>query len=606
MSFQTPPVHFCSKRPRVPLLEDPSSYAERPFAFVGSFIRRHALAHAVILIAVLGAVGCSVGMQYGLKLLVDVLSHGPNAAGVWPTFILLVGLIAGDNLLWRVAGIVASRAFIAVTGELRGVLFRHLTGHAPAYFADHPQGALASRVSTAANAVYAAESLLAWNVLPPFVATVSSIAFLGTISPAMAASTAGAAAVIAAVLYRMAANGTPLHRAYAAEAAAVDGEMVDVIGNISLVRAFAGTRREHARLDRRIGRETEAWRRSLRYLEFLRLGHALITILLTLVALGWAIRLWQHGGASNGDVVLVASLAFTILHASRDLAVALVEMTHHLAKLAEALTTVLAPHGLHDHPEAVPLRVERGAVALEKVTFAYPERPAIFEHFDLRVMAGRRVGFVGESGGGKSTLFALLQRAYDPQSGRITVDGQDIARVTQESLGQALAVVPQDISLLHRSIRENIRYGRPDASDRDVEAAVEAAHCRDFVEALPAGLETVVGDRGLKLSGGQRQRIAIARALLKDAPILLLDEATAALDGESEEAVRSALERLMRGRTVLAIAHRLSTLRGFDRIVVLHDGRIVQDGPPDELMQRPGPYRELVEREAARLARDAA
>lgn len=587
-------------------MEEPSRYARRPVAFVGCFVGRHKVAHAAILVTVLGAVGCSVGMQYGVKLLVDVLAHGAGSGGVWRTFALLVALIAGDNLLWRVAGIVASRAFIAVTGELRSDLFRYLTGHAPEFFADHPQGALASRVGAAASAVYAAESLLAWNVLPPLIATIGAIGFLGGISPLMAASTAGAAAAIAAILYRVAANGTPLHRAYAAEAAAVDGEMVDVIGNLPLIRAFAGARREHARLDRWIGREMRAWRRSLRYLEFLRLGHALATILLTLAALGWAIVLWQRGEATDGDVVLVATLAFTILHATRDLAVALVEMTHHLAKLAEALATVLAPHSLHDHPGAGPLRVERGAVTFENVTFAYPGRRAVFDHFDLRITAGRRVGFVGESGGGKSTLFALLQRSYDPQSGRVTVDGQDIARVTQESLGRALAVVPQDISLLHRSIRENIRYGRPDASDRDLAAAVDAARCRDFIDMLPAGLDTVVGDRGLTLSGGQRQRIAIARALLKDAPILLLDEATASLDGESEEAVRAALEWLMRGRTVLAIAHRLSTLRGFDRIVVLSDGRIAQDGPPDVLLQEPGPYRELVAREAARLSRSAA
>src|SRR5204863_9566766 len=206
------------------------------------------------------------------------------------------------------------------------------------------------------------------------------------------------------------------------------------------------------------------------------------------------------------------------------------------------------------------------------------------DKFNLRINAGQRVGLVGQSGGGKSSLFVLLQRFYDVNQGRVAIDGQNICKVTQQSLRQAISVVPQDISMFQRSIMENIRYGRPNATDNEVLRAAIAARC-DFVDMLPEGLATVVGERGVKLSGGQRQRIAIARAFLKDAPILLLDEATAALDSESEEAIREALGRLMRGRTVIAIAHRLASLRNFDRVVVLEGGRIIEDGPPDRLMR---------------------
>jgi ATP-binding cassette subfamily B protein len=198
-----------------------------------------------------------------------------------------------------------------------------------------------------------------------------------------------------------------------------------------------------------------------------------------------------------------------------------------------------------------------------------------------------------------------MQRFYDPQAGRILIDGQDIARVTQESLREAIAVVPQDISLFHRSVMENIRYGRPEATDDEVLEAAVTARC-DFIQALPDGMRTIVGDRGVKLSGGQRQRIAIARALLKDAPLLLLDEATSALDSESEEMIRAALGELMRGRTVVAIAHRLSTVRSFDRIVVLQTGKVIEDGPPDLLLRRDGLYRRLVQREMDRLSQQAA
>jgi ATP-binding cassette, subfamily B, bacterial len=203
-------------------------------------------------------------------------------------------------------------------------------------------------------------------------------------------------------------------------------------------------------------------------------------------------------------------------------------------------------------------------------------------------------------------LFALLQRFYDLQGGRILIDGQDISKVTQESLRGAIAVVPQDISLFQRTVIDNIRYGRPDASDEEVLGAANAARCGDFIEALPNGLDTIVGERGLKLSGGQRQRIAIARAFLRDAPLLLLDEATSALDGDSEEAIREALGRLMQGRTVIAIAHRLSTVRNFDRVVVLQAGQVLQDGSPEHLLRHHGLYRSLVQREMSRLAQQAA
>ncbi len=208
--------------------------------------------------------------------------------------------------------------------------------------------------------------------------------------------------------------------------------------------------------------------------------------------------------------------------------------------------------------------------------------------FNLEVPAGQKIGLVGRSGAGKSTILALLQRHYDPGSGQLLIDGQDIAGVTQESLRNSIAVVQQDISLFHRSLLENLRYGRPEATDEEVFRAVEAARCTEFINRLPQGFDTIVGERGLKLSGGQRQRLAIARAFLRDAPIILLDEATSALDTESEQSIQEALARLFKGRTVIAIAHRLSTLDSFDRIVVLDQGRIVEDGSPALLLRRKG------------------
>jgi len=301
-------------------------YANRPFAFIVRYVRLRPISHAVILAAVLGAVACSVGTQYGVKYLVDTLSSGANAA-VWTAFCLLGSLIAADNLLWRVASWIANFAFVGVIGDLRRDLFRHLTGHSPAYFADRMPGTLTSRVTATSNAVFTGENMFVWNVLPPCAATVAAIALIRTISPPMAVGLALVAGIMVIVMFRLAAGGRPLHHDFAYKAAEVDGEMVDVVGNMPLVRAFSGFAREHRRFDATVGRELDARRRSLLYLEKLRIVHAVMTILLTLGLLAWAIMLWEQGAATTGDVVLVCTLGLSVLHATRDLAVALVDIT---------------------------------------------------------------------------------------------------------------------------------------------------------------------------------------------------------------------------------------------------------------------------------------
>ena len=587
-------------------MDELSRLAGRPYAFIFRYVRHRAISHTAIFAAVLGAVACSITTQYGVKYLVDVLSSPTRSNAVWTAFAILVALIAADNILWRLAGWIASCSFVRVTGDLRRDLFRHLTGHSPSYFADRLPGMLTSRITATSNAVFTAENMFVWNVMPPCAAMVGAIAFVTTISVPMALTLSVIGGIVVILMFHLAAAGKPLHHAFADRAAAVDGEMVDVIGNMSLVRAFCGLHREHRRFDRTVRREMTARQRSLLYLERLRLLHAVVTILLTVGLLAWAIVLWQQQKISTGDVVLACTLGLSVLHATRDLAVALVDVTQHLARLSEAISTLLVPHELPDHPEAAPLRRAGASVEIRNVAFRYPGGAKVFDNLNLRFEPGQRVGLIGHSGGGKSTLFALLQRFYDVQRGGIFIDGQDIRRVTQESLGGAIAVVQQDVSLFHRSIRENIRYGRPDASDEDVLSAARAARCLDFIEAMPQGMATVVGDRGIKLSGGERQRIAIARALLKGAPLLLLDEATSALDSQSEEAVRAALQDLMHGRTVIAIAHRLSTIQNFDRIVVLQGGRVVQDGLPAELARQVGPYREFLRLQHRAAIRDAA
>jgi ATP-binding cassette subfamily B protein len=578
-----------------------SSYAHRPLAFLFRYIRLHPVAHLIVVTSVLAAVGCALGSQYAIKHLIDVLAGGRHHPGpLWGAFALLVGLIAADNLLWRVGGWVAARTFVTVTGDLRRDLFQYLSGHSPTYYAEKQPGTLASRITATSNAIFTTENMMSWNVLPPCIAVTGAILMIVVVNPLMAGTLLGCSAVLAVVLFRLAKRGSARHHHFAAKAAAVDGELVDVIGNMGLVRAFGMTLREQKRFGATIQAEMAAREQSLLYLEKLRLLHAVLTAMLSAGLLGWALWLWDRGEATSGDIVLVSSLGFTILHGTRDLAVALVDVTQHVARLAEAVKTLLEPHGMPDRSDAVALAPRGGRVDFERVTFAYPHRRAILDHFELHIEPGQRVGLIGRSGAGKSTVLALLQRFYDTQGGTVKVDGQDVKTLTQDSLRHAISLVPQDISLMHRSIYDNIAYGRPDATHEEVYAAARDARCLDFVEAMPEGFDTIVGDRGVKLSGGQRQRIAIARAILKDAPILLLDEATSALDSASEEAIQSALDRLMVGRTVIAIAHRLSTLRNFDRIIVMSGGKVIDDGTPEVLRNRPGLYRDLLAKQHGR------
>jgi len=565
-------------------------YASRgPIRFLLHYVGRRAISHSIVLVSVLAAVGCAVGSQYAVKLLVDTLGSGkPTDFALWSAVGLLLGLVAGDNLLWRLAGWVSTYAFVVVGGDIRLELFNHLSGHGTRYFVERFPGALAGRITVAATAAWTIESSLTWNTIPPGIAVLSSIGLLSIINWKLTAVLVVVVVVLGAIIGRLAAGGRDLHQAFAGQAASVSGDLTDIVSNIGLVRAFGAAAREQARLSSKIENEMQAQRASLRSLERLRLFHAFTVFAVTAGVLGWSVELWRRGQISTGDVVLTTTLGFTVLHASRDFAMALVDLVQQFAKLGEAVQVLGLPHEMQDAESARPLEVTGGAIAFRLVSFSYPSGQPVLKLFNLEVPAGQKIGLVGRSGAGKSTILALLQRHYDPGSGLLLIDGQDIAGVTQESLRNSIAVVQQDISLFHRSLLENLRYGRPEASDEEVFRAVEASRCTEFINRLPQGFDTIVGERGMKLSGGQRQRLAIARAFLRDAPIVLLDEATSSLDTESEQSIQEALARLFKGRTVIAIAHRLSTLDSFDRIVVLDQGRIVEDGSPALLLRRKG------------------
>jgi ATP-binding cassette subfamily B protein len=574
-------------------------YASRgAISFLAHYVRRRLLSHAIVLLSVLAAVGCAVASQYAVKHLVDVLgTRSPAPQVLWGAVGMLLALVAGDNLLWRLAGWVSTHAFVAVGGDMRLELFDHLSGQGTRYFVERFPGALAGRITAAANAAWLIENSLTWSTIPPGTAVIASVMVLGTINWHLTLVLLVVITLLGATIGWLASQGRELHQSFAGHAAHVSGDLTDIVSNIGLVRAFGAARREQQRLTEKIEDEMQAQRASLRSLERLRLFHAFTVFGVTAGVLVWSVELWRRGQISTGDVVLTTTLGFTVLHASRDFAMALVDMVQQFAKLGEAVQVLGLPHEMQDSEDAKPLMIGGGSISFRGVCFTYPSGQSVLKDFMLDVPAGQKIGLVGRSGAGKSTIIALLQRLYDPAAGQVFVDGQNIAGVTQESLRSSIAVVQQDISLFHRSLLENLRYGRPEASDEEVFRAVEAAKCTEFINQLPEGFDTLVGERGMKLSGGQRQRLAIARAFLMNAPIVLLDEATSALDTESEQAIQEALSRLFKGRTVLAIAHRLSTLDAFDRIVVLDRGRIVEDGPPRRLLQTKGVYSRMYGRQ---------
>jgi ATP-binding cassette subfamily B protein len=380
----------------------------------------------------------------------------------------------------------------------------------------------------------------------------------------------------------------------------VGGMLADAIGTNAVVKAFAAEMREDARLAAVIAKWSQRTRRT--WMRFTWSGTGQLALLWTIRAAvtGTALWLWSAGQASAGDVVYVLT-AYLVLHGYlRDIG----QHTHHLQRAVNEMEELALlqeePLGVADQADAKPIRVGRGEIAFSRVTFRYGGHATpLYSALDVVIPAGQRVGLVGRSGSGKTTFVKLIQRLYDVTDGRIAIDGQDIALATQVSLRRQVAIVPQEPVLFHRSLGENIGYARPEATQAEIEAAARLANAHDFIAALPKGYRTLVGERGVKLSGGERQRVALARAFLADAPILILDEATSSLDSESEALIQQAIERLMVGRTAIVIAHRLSTVRALDRILVFDQGRIVEDGTHEALLARPeGAYRRLFERQA--------
>mgnify|MGYP002775010689 CR=1 FL=1 len=382
------------------------------------------------------------------------------------------------------------------------------------------------------------------------------------------------------------------------------GRIVDSYTNIMTVKLFARPEEEDDFVRESVDVHTGRMIRQHRWLSVFSIGLSLLSGSLIASTAWVALLLWSRGEIGIDVVAMVLPMTLQISGTSARVAQEITQIFEQVGTVQESMETIAQPIGIIDKPNAKPLQIRKGEIDFQRIGFHYGRREGgIIGDLSLHIKSGERIGLVGRSGAGKSTLVNLLLRFYELQSGRITIDGQDIADATQESIRRHISVVTQDTSLLHRSIHENIAYGRRSATREEVFAAAQQAHAVEFIEKLTdwqgrTGFDSHVGERGVKLSGGQRQRIAIARVILKNAPILILDEATSALDSEVEAAIQSSLENLMQDRTVIAIAHRLSTIAAMDRLVVLDQGRIVEEGSHHELLARGGHYARLWERQS--------
>ncbi|MGA9847902.1 MAG: ABC transporter ATP-binding protein [Roseiarcus sp.] len=490
-----------------------------------------------------------------------------------------------------------------MTNLIRWQTHRYVLRQSLAYFANDFAGRIASNIVQSAaslrdSVVQIIDAL--WFVT--VFAVTSLVIFAGTdwrLACPLALWIAGYLAALAVFVPRIRRRSEEL----AHMRATLTGRIVDSYTNIQTVKLFAHLEREDEHAKQALVDHTAAFHRQTRLITFLNLTVSISNSVLLVTVGAIAVWLWTRGAVTLGDIAITTGLALRVVLMSGWVMWTSIGIFDNVGQVQEGMRTIARPRALIDRGDARPLSAPKGAIRFENVRFHYGKAGGVIDDLSFTIAPGEKVGLVGRSGAGKSTLVNLLLRFYDVEGGRILIDGQDIARVTQESLRQQIGMVTQDTSLLHRSIGENIRYGRPDASDEAVIAAARQAHAHDFVMSLTdpdgrKGYDTLVGERGVKLSGGQRQRIAIARVLLKDAPILVLDEATSALDSEVEAAIQENFQTLMEGKTVIAIAHRLSTIAAMDRLIVIEDGEIAETGTHQELLARGEIYATLWRRQS--------
>ncbi|MES2931160.1 MAG: ABC transporter ATP-binding protein [Patescibacteria group bacterium] len=578
----TPPVET-TKIPRrsMPVIRDYFTAAKKyPWllilVFVGSFIIELA----------------SIISPLFIKQFIDRISAGDISDAVVMGLFGVLVMYGGSALLgWtgrRIQMLSLMYLEAKVMVDLYNRAFAYLIGHSHDFFSKNFAGSLQRRVSRYAQSFESVIDIFTFNFFSTAVFAVGVVIVLIQRNVYIGLGILGWTIVFIWIQILMTKWRQPLRVARAAEESNVTGVLSDSVSNQSTISLFAADTHERGILGDALTKWYKATMKSWTADVWIMAIQGILAIAIELALLGGAVLLWQEGLITVGDFVLIQVYILGLIDRVWGIGGSMRRMFTAFADANEMIEIFDTPHSVMDAPDARPLIVDKGQISLEKVSFGFSEERVILSDFNLVVAPGEKIALVGPSGAGKSTVTKLLLRMYDVTSGSIRVDGQNIAEVTQTSLRDAISFVPQEPILFHRSLRDNIRYGRPEATDDEVIDAAKKAHCHEFIESLKEGYETHVGERGVKLSGGERQRVAIARAILKNAPVLILDEATSALDSESEALIQDALRVLMQGKTVIVIAHRLSTIMTMDRIIVIEGGKIAAEGTHDELVTHKG------------------
>jgi ATP-binding cassette subfamily B protein len=565
-------------------------------------------AAAGAVIAVITASMLFTSVSYVFKFITNAvaqLSQGGSYDPILWGAVAYVLLLLMGNTIQRVSGFLGARWATGLRATSRFALISYVTKHSRGFFADRFAGSLASKIGSASKGLTDMMELLLWQFLDLVVSVVASFIIAYLASPLLALVFLVWVLVIYVVNHYFARKRRPLIIASQALETRLTGLTVDLLSNISAMQEYARRSFEINNIQEVIQVRRETGLKAWRYGEWVFLLNGFLQGIFGGAMVIFAIQLARIGTISPGDVVLILALIFRVEGLLIYLGANFKRLADTWGEIEESLEQIVEPHEIQDSPSSELLRVTDGAIDFRSVTFLYgASDKEVMQDFLLRIPGKQKVGLVGRSGAGKSTLVKLLLRHYEVNSGEITIDGKNIVEVTQDSLREAVGLVPQEPLLFHRTLRENIAYGKPDANDIEIINAAKLAQAHNFISALPDGYNTMVGERGVKLSGGERQRVAIARAILKNAPILVLDEATASLDSESEVAIQEALHELMQGKTVIAIAHRLSTLREMDRIIVLDGGKIAEEGTHEELIEKGGIYSELWRHQAGGFLQD--
>ncbi|AXL51550.1 multidrug ABC transporter ATPase [Paraburkholderia caffeinilytica] len=541
--------------------------------------------------------------------LVDAIASGSAGdAVVWhaaiTAFCVLGALGLGAQLLRQGVFFNLIRLTLKMMSEIAANAFHRVQRFSTDWHANSFAGSTVRKITRGMWALDLLNDTLLVALLPSLVMLVGATALLGWRWPMMGAVVGIGSVLYIAVTVAMSLGFVaPAARLANAWDTRMGGALADAVSCNGVVKAFGAEAREEALLERVIVKWRHRTRRT--WIRGTINGGVQGGMLVAIQAaiLGVALLLWVRGEASVGDITFALTMFFMLQGYLRDVGMHIRNLQRSVNDMEELVSLESQPLGIEDRPGAGPIAIGKGEIRFEHVTFHYGAKATpLYDNFSVRIAPGERVGLVGHSGSGKTTFIKLIQRLYDISEGRITIDGQDIARVRQASLRSQIAIVQQEPVLFHRSLAENIAYARPGASRAEIERAAKLASAHDFIAALPQGYDTLVGERGIKLSGGERQRVAIARAFLADAPILILDEATSSLDSESEVLIQHAMERLMMGRTTLVVAHRLSTVRALDRLLVLDKGKVIEEGSHEALIRlENGLYRRLFERQALAL-----